>query len=327
MNETQFSRRGFLKASGVVAGFGCVGLSAGILQEARAEESKKLSALIVDGINNHDWPRTTEYLSTILQGSGLFAVDVSTTPPKDAAAADWDRWRPSFGDYDVVLSNFNGGHKADGVRWPDDVQRAFEQYVSGGRGVVIVHAANNSFLNWEAYNRMIGLGWRSQDFGPGLHVDDSGQVVRVPKGQGDKPGHGPSHDFTMTVFDRRHPITAGVPDRWMHPDEQLSHGQHGPAEQMTVLSYAYSKDSKKNEPMEWVIPFGRGRVYTTLLGHLWTGSANANFRCVGFQTMLIRGTEWAASGKVSYPIPDDFPTAQSMSLADNLPVDVATPRK
>ena len=75
--------------------------------------------------------------------------------------------------------------------------------------------------------------------------------------------------------------------------------------------------------MDWVIPYGKGRVYTTMLGHLWKDGPDTAMRCVGFQTLLIRGCEWAATGKVTtYPIPKDFPTArrdQSCPTAGHVP--------
>jgi type 1 glutamine amidotransferase len=61
--------------------------------------------------------------------------------------------------------------------------------------------------------------------------------------------------------------------------------------------------------MNWVIPYGKGRVYATMLGHLWKNGPDTAMRCIGFQTMLIRGCEWAATGKVTYPMPKNFPTA------------------
>jgi len=277
----------------------------------------KIPLLIVDGQNNHDWPRATRILKQILEGSGRFKVDVSTSPAVNASQEAWDRWRPQFAHYQVVLSNFNGGHTSKGVHWPKDVQKALEDYVSNGGGLVIYHSANNSFPNWPAYNEMIGLGWRDKTFGPSLIVGpDDQKVVEIPKGEGRNPGHGPEHDFQVAVLNSNHPITKGLPKKWMHPHEQLTHGQHGPAKNMTVLTYAWSKDTKENEPMDWVIPYGKSRVYVTMLGHLWKDKPDTAMRCVGFQTLLIRGCEWAATGKVTYPVPKDFPTATEIKLAE-----------
>lgn len=274
----------------------------------------KLRVLIVDGMNNHDWPRATAIIKTTLEDSRLFFVDVSTSPAKDAPAEEWARWRPDFANYAVVVSNFNGGHTNKGTRWPAEVERAFEKYVRNGGGLVIFHAANNSLPNWPAYNEMIGLGWRTPDFGPSIIVNPDEKLVTIPAGEGRKPGHGPEHNIVVTLLDQEHPITKGLPKRWLHPNEQLTHGQHGPARNMTVLTYAWSKDTQQNEVMDWVIPYGRGRVYTTMLGHLWKDNPDTALRCAGFQTLFVRGVEWAATGAVTHPVPNHFPTESAVSL-------------
>lgn len=249
---------------------------------------RKLTALIVDGMNNHDWAAGTRAIQSILEGSGRFTVDVSTFPS-----------RPEFFRYDVVINNFNGGHTADGARWPHDVELALESYVKNGGGLVVYHAANNAFLNWPEYNQMIGLGWRDKSFGEGIAVGPGGALVRVPKGEGLNPGHGPRHDFELYVRDASHPITRGLPAHWLHPSEQLTHGQHGPAQGLEILTYAFSEISHQGEPMDWVRNYGRGRVYTTMLGHTWKGELNPNLDDVAFQALLARGAEWAATGKVT----------------------------
>ena len=278
-------------------------------------QPRKISVLIVDGMNNHDWPRATRILRSILEQSGRFDVTVSTTPPATQPVEPWQSWRPRFDQYDVVLSNFNGGYRADtGARWPREVEQSLETYMQNGGGLVIFHAANNSFPTWPAYNEMIGLGWRSPDFGPSIIIDRDEHLVRLPPAQGRKPGHGPEHDFKITVLTSDHPITRGLPKSWLHPHEQLTHGQHGSAKNMTILTYAWSKDVDENEPMDWVVPYGKGRVYTTMQGHLWKDGPDTALRCVAFQTLLLRGTEWAATGTVTIPIPDDFPTADRAVL-------------
>ena len=67
------------------------------------------------------------------------------------------------------------------------MEKAFEDYVANGGGVVMVHAANNSFPNWPAYNEMIGLGWRNTNFGPSLVIDDKEKVVEIPQARGAIP--------------------------------------------------------------------------------------------------------------------------------------------
>ncbi len=236
-----------------------------------AGADRKLSAVIIDGVNNHDWAAGTRAIQSILEESGRFTVEVSTFPKL-----------PDFSRYDVVINNFNGGHTATGTRWPAAAERALEAYVRGGGGLVVFHAANNAFLEWPAYNEMIGLGWRDKSFGKGLAVRD-GQVVTIPQGEGLAPGHGPRHDFDVFTLAKDHPITRGMPDHWRHRSEQLTHGQHGPAEGLTILTYAFSEVSHQGEPMDWVRRFGKGRVYTTMLGHTWKDELNPNLDDIYFQ--------------------------------------------
>ena len=250
----------------------------------------KFSVLIVDGMNNHDWAAGTRAIQSILEGTGRFTVEVCTWPK-----------RPEFRGHDVVINNFNGGHTADGTRWPRELEQALVAYVRGGGGLVIFHAANNAFLEWPEYNDVIGLGWREKSFGPGIAVGPGGTLVTVPKGSGLNPGHGPRHDFEIFVREPEHPITRGLPAHWLHPSEQLTHGQHGPAQGLTVLTYAFSEVSRQGEPMDWVRSYGSGRVYTTMLGHTWKDELNPNLDDLNFQALFARGTEWAATGTVTLP--------------------------
>jgi type 1 glutamine amidotransferase len=272
-----------------------------------AEEKKadKLKVLIIDGRNNHDWKATTPLLKKALESCGRFTVDVATAPPK---GQDVSAFKPTFADYDVVLSNYN-----DNELWSEQTRKAFVDYVKSGGGFVVVHAGNNAFTAWPEYNDMIGLGWRGADFGERITLTDDGKVERTPKKQGPGAGHGPQHEFQVVIRDAEHPITKGLPRAWMHAKDELYQGQRGPARDMTILATAYAAKDKAgsgtNEPMLWVIPYGKGRVFTTLLGH-----ANYSMDCVGFIVTLQRGTEWAATGKVTLTkVPDDFPAADKVS--------------
>ena len=277
-----------------------------------ATADDKIRVLIIDGQNNHNWKDSTPILQQFLEKTGRFTIDVATTPDAKAPKDAWDSFRPEFSKYAVVLSNYNG------QPWPERVQKALEEYVDGGGGLVNVHAANNSFAGWPAYNKMIGLGWRDNKFGDRVTVDGGGAIVRTAKGQGPGAGHGPQHAYKITVRDPNHPVTQGMPRDWMHVKDELYHGQRGPAEDMHILATAYSAKDKggtgTNEPMIWVIPYGKGRVFTTVLGHAMGNEFDA-MRCVGFQTVVARGAEWAATGKVTLPIPADFP-GDAVKLAE-----------
>ena len=277
-----------------------------------ARAADKLKLLIIDGQNNHNWKAMTPPMRASLEATGRFTVDVATTPDNKAPKEAWESFRPEFTKYDAVLSNYNG------QPWPERVQNALEEYVRDGGGLVVVHAANNAFEGWREWNKMIGLGWRANKFGDRLTLDDKGEVVRTPAGEGPGSGHGPQHAYKVVVRDREHPVTKGMPAEWMHAKDELYHGQRGPAQHMQILATAYSDKSKggtgTNEPMIWVIPYGKGRVFTTVFGHVGSPTDPA-IQCVGFQTVVARGAEWAATGKVTIPIPADFPTADEVRLA------------
>jgi type 1 glutamine amidotransferase len=296
-------------AMGLLAGWALTSAFA-----ASATAADKLRLLIIDGQNNHAWQAMTPPMKADLEGSGRFTVDVATTPGPKAPKSDWSAFHPDFSKYDVVLSNYNG------EPWPEEIQKALEAYVANGGGLAVIHAANNAFADWPAWNRMIGLGWRGASFGDRLTVDDAGKVVRTPKGEGPGSGHGRQHEFKIVVRNPEHPITKGMPSEWMHAKDELYHGQRGPARHMEILATAYSDKANggtgTNEPMIWVIPFGKGRVFTTVMGHASNDDITA-IRCNGFKTVMLRGAEWAATGKVTIPIPDDFPTADAVKVGES----------
>jgi len=269
-----------------------------------ASAAETLKLLIIDGQNNHDWKAMTPPMKAALEATGRFAVDVATSPDTKASAESWEKFRPDFSKYHVVLSNYNG------QRWPEAVEKALEDYVAKGGGLVVVHAANNAFEGWPAWNDLIGLGWRDAGFGERVTLNDKGEFVRTPKGEGPGAGHGPQHAYKVVVRDASHPVTRGMPTEWIHARDELYHGQRGPAKDMQILATAFSAKDKggtgAHEPMIWVIPHGKGRVFTTVMGHVGGGETTA-IRCPGFRTVVARGAEWAATGSVTLPVPDDFP--------------------
>ena len=274
-----------------------------------ADAADKLKLLIVDGQNNHNWQATTPILQKFLTQSGRFEVSVATSPKKSADTGAWSGFRPKFSDNQIVLSNYNGD------LWPEPVQRDLEKFVGNGGGLVIVHAANNAFEQWPDFNKMIGLGWRGAGFGDRITSNDQGEVVRTPKGQGPGAGHGSQHEFAIRLRDKEHPVVKGMPAEWLHAKDELYHGQRGPAANMHLIATAFADKAKggtgDHEPMIWWIPYGKGRVFTTVMGH-----AEYSMKCVGFQSVVARGSEWSATGSVTLPIPQNFPTAEKVSSVE-----------
>lgn len=281
-----------------------------------ASAADKIRVLIIDGINNHNWKDTTPFLKDHLEKTGKFTVAVSTTPGAKDDKEKWDAWKPDFTKCDVVLSNYNG------PKWPDHVRPAFEQFIRNGGGLVNVHAANNAHAGWDEFEKMTGLLWRGNGGGWRLAYDKAQKEVRIAKGEGPGAGHGPQHGYEVDIIDGKHPITTGMPMRWLHTKDELYHGQRGPAMDMRVLAIAFSAKDKGGtemyEPMLWWIPYGKGKVVTTVLGHVGGGDAKEmlGMRCVGFLTIVDRACEWAATGEVTIPIPANFPTTEKTSVVE-----------
>ncbi len=302
-----------------------------VVAAAPLSGAEKIKALIIDGQNNHDWVATTPLLKRMLEDTGRFTTDVTTSPaagpempkkPKDATPAQeeahktaiaewkiakdafkkanlpaWEAWRPRFADYDVLVMNYNGD------RWPDPVRADFTRHIENGGGLVIYHAANNTFPDWPEFNEMIGVGgWggRNEKSGPMLRWRD-GAIIRdeSPSPAGT---HGPPHPYVVEIRDAEHPITKGLPSRWLHCADELYSKLRGPARNLTVLATAYADPAKQgsgeNEPILMAIIYGKGRVFHNVLGH-----GPKNMTDAGFVITFQRGAEWAASGAVTLPLP------------------------
>ncbi|MEO9893635.1 ThuA domain-containing protein [Aurantibacter sp.] len=298
----------------------------------KAQESNPIiKTLIVDGQNNHDqWPKITFLLKEQMEASGLFTVDVarsaytwkgekyisefpidgiSSTIALEEPKTDQD-FNPDFSKYDLVITNFGW----NAAPWPETTQKNFEKFMSEGGGLVVFHAADNSFPKWEAYNKMIGLGgWgeRTEKDGPYVYYNDAGELIR-DNSVGKGGAHGPQSEYQIQLRNSEHPITKGMPEVWMHTKDELYNSLRGPAENMEIIATAYSdpnnKGTGRHEPALMVLNYGKGRIFHNIMGHV-----DYSVACVGFLTSMLRGAEWAATGAVTQEIPVDFPTAKKSS--------------
>jgi len=273
---------------------------------------KPIRVLIVDGFSNHDWKQTTWMVKHILEETGRFKVTVSTAPGTADSLAHTS-WDPAFGQYAVVIQNTNNIQDTT-LRWPRRVEQRLEAYVKGGGGLYVLHSANNAFAFWPEYDTIIGLGWRPKTYGYALQLDSADYITRIPPGQGEGTNHGARFDAVIHVVNK-HPINKGYPHSWRTASMELYRYARGPAQNITVLSAAADSVTGKIFPVEWVVRYGKGRVYASSMGHLWKGDVYpVSYRSIDFQTTLIRATEWLATGRVTYPVPANFPRANAISL-------------
>lgn len=263
----------------------CTALSLGS-ERTEDNEAKMVRTLLLTGENNHNWRYTSRVHKDTLEATGRFSVDIADDAP--AALADAEAVKG----YGLFILDYNG------PRWGEEAEANFLTAVAGGAGVVVIHAANNAFDGWTAYEQMCGLLWR------------------------EGTSHGGFHEFDVEIVDRDHPIGSGLDDLKAHPDElyhNLAHRHDAPYKLIAqAFSSTESGGSGKDEPVALVTNYGTGRVFHTTLGHVWAGAHDQkkSIHDPQFQTLLARGAEWAATGDVTMSQWSDIRVHNTLSNAE-----------
>lgn len=230
--------------------------------------AKPIRVLLLTGKNNHNWKETTPVLEKMYKDSGRFSVDTTTEPGKFTAEM--------LKGYDVIVSNWTNWPKVNEREWGAEADKAFMDFIRGGKGVVFLHAAGSVFYTWPEFRELSGAWWEMN-----------------------QTGHGRVHEFTVKMADAEHPITRGL--KAFQIRDELWH-RMGTAGKLNVLCTAFSDKgnggSGLDEPVVHWRTMEKGRCFYNVLGH--DGAAMST---PGFQTLTLRGTEWAATGAVTIPPP------------------------
>ena len=223
------------------------------------KENTTYKTLIITGQNNHNWKASSPVLKQILDETGLFDSEIMITPDK---GGDMATFNPDFSKYKLVVLDYNGDS------WSDRTNAGFVDYVKNGGGVVIYHAADNSFPGWKEYNEMTGLGgWdgRNEKDGPYVYYKDNRLVTDTSSGTGGS--HGKRREFLVRTRITDHPVTKGLPGAWFHGNDELYSQLRGPAKNMQILATAFADSAAgggtmRDEPMLMVISYGQGKDFS-----------------------------------------------------------------
>ena len=282
---------------------------------------EQTNVLILQNEYAHDVNAKTLVFEEVLNKTGNYSIDKYFVRKNE----DWNKFEFNFNDYQLIISSRLG------TNMPDKLKEEFLNYIKDGGNLVITHQGVSSFYDWPQFHEVIGLGWYNSNAGVHIFWDKkTTSFIRTPVFHGVGVGHGKQHEFVVTMRDITHPIARKMPLEWMQSKDELYHGLRGPAENITIIATAYSDKvtwgSGDHEPIAWTVKYGKGRIFVTVLGHVmkeeYTNAINGinstenekeAIYSVGFQTLFARGAEWAATGKVTIDIPDDFPTKNKSS--------------
>lgn len=282
-----------------------------LLTASALSARRPVKTVLITGQNNHNWEVSHVALKKILENSGRFSVDYALSP---SAGEDMSGFILDFTPYELVVLDYNGD------AWPEETNRRFLEFVQNGGGVVIYHAADNAFAGWPEYNKICALGgWegRDENAGPYMYWQDGKLIKDSSAGVGGS--HGQPHAYVLNGRNSTHPVIKGLPKKWRHATDELYDRMRGPGQIADLLYTAYSDKetggSGREEPLIFTVDYGNARIFHLMLGHAGPTLEDCPaMQCTGFQVLLLRGAEWAATGKVTQKVPADFPTEQTVSF-------------
>jgi type 1 glutamine amidotransferase len=229
----------------------------------------KINLLLLSGKNNHEWQKTTPKLQGIYTRSQVFSVTISERP--DTLSEQ------SLKSFQLIVSNWNAFPEKS-RQWSSETEKAIINFVKNGGGFVFVHSATATHYDWPEFQNMAGGTW------------------------GDSTKHGKILPFNVEIYKVDHPVTSGLANFQTTDELWVDMRING---NPTILVDAFAPVSNNGsgdmEPVVLSQQIGHGRSFFLVLGHDEEAMQNK-----GFQTLLLRGSEWAAKGIVTQKIPDEL---------------------
>ncbi len=258
---------------------GCLALFS-VVSVSNAADPIRVLILTGQSDYSHPWQPTVPFMREILNNTSRFDVRVEEELRGITPA--------TLASYDVLVDYYYG------PRLGDVVEKAIEDFVKSGKGMVGVHGITyGPFFGqaggnpqepkrrmegepWSAFADMVGMYWKIENI-----------------------GHTRRHVYAVQWTDREHPIAKGLPPTFTANDELYHRIDLKP--NAHVIATAYDDPSipgggggtGKDEPVIWTVPFEQGRVVTMVIGHDLLAMTQP-----GFIQAFTRSVEWAAVNDV-----------------------------
>ncbi|MDR6687752.1 type 1 glutamine amidotransferase [Arthrobacter sp. 1088] len=251
-----------------------------------------IKTLIITGMTDvhHDWRQTTPALKAALEETGRFEVRVT----EEFRGATAGTLKP----YDLVVLNYYGRHDpwrdVPEERFGQAAEQALFDFVAGGKGLIAYHPTLAGGVGWDPeYERLLG----------GVMREDTSRRA-------------PNNDFLIHTAEA-HPITEGWPSEFPHYNDDLYVGLKWPeGVRKTILLKGWDNPLRYTQvpaqwrsmpgmgdehPVAWAVEYGAGRSVSIGIGHNVQAMSHPAFRA-----LFPRSAEWAATGEVTVPTPEDL---------------------
>ena len=220
-----------------------------------------LRVLILSGEGNHDWRSRSSFLRQLLLDTGRFDARLCESPAGLTAK--------TLSGFDAVVDDYSS------LLLGTDTEKALETFVNTGKGLVVTYgglaaaaSSQSGEPNWPGLAKLTKV---SSPINAALGAD------------------APFRSLDLKIVRPEHPVMQGLKSNLRTADQPRRGFTPLPGAEVLATTDA-------NEPLLFASGSGKGRVFCTALGH-----DLGSMQETAFITTFLRGTEWAASGKVTLP--------------------------